>query len=257
GRIIRVHEFLRILAAAMEQRGLDDPLTDNSILGALAPQLTVDSGLSLTDMVHLVLAFHNVNPLSAPEQTLPNVEDHDDYLWEGIDFGSVVLPWYPQDQAAIDRFEGVSTPPGSSIPPSAVSVSVVNGTSDPGEDSAVAGRLATLGYHVVGTGASTPVGPISQAIVYYSRGHQLEAERFVQSLSGIVSMAEGHTLDGTDVMLVTGTNFSVNVPVHHRTAPTSTTATTTTVPNPWPVLSPPSSAIQSLPFYDPRACPSS
>jgi len=250
GRIIRVHEFLRLLGAAMQKKGLGNPLTDNSIIGAIAPQLTVDSRLSVTDMVNLILAFHNVNPLTAPEQTLPNIEDHNDYLWDGIDFGSVVLPSYPQDQEAIDRFEGLSASPGLKTAPGTVTVSVVNGTSQAGDEGLVASRLQSLGYHVVGTGTSTPVGPISQAIVYYSHGHQLDAERVVQSLSGMVSMAEGSTQDGADVTLVTGTNFSVTV--HHSGSPATTT---TTVANPYPVLGPPSAAMQSLPSYDPRACP--
>ncbi|MGA2209336.1 MAG: LCP family protein [Acidimicrobiales bacterium] len=251
GRIIRVHEFLRVLAAAMQQQGLDNPLRDNAIIGAIAPQLTVDSGLSITDMVNLILAFHGVNPLTAPEATLPNIEDHDDYLWNGIDFGSVVLPAYPQDQQAIDAFEGLSSPPGARLAPKAVSVSVVSGA-ETDDDTVVASHLRSLGYHVVGESVSSPVGPISQAIVYYARGHQLEAERLLQSLHGIVSMAEGPTQDGADVTLVTGSNFSVT-PQHH--AGRQSGATTTTVPNPYPVLGPPSAAVQALPFYDPRACP--
>jgi LCP family protein required for cell wall assembly len=254
GRIIRVHEFLRVLASAMEKEGLDNPLRDNAIIGAIAPQLTVDSGLSITDMVNLILTFHDVNPLTAPEQTLPNVEDYDDYIWQGIDFGSVVLPSYPKDQVAIDQFEGVSAGPGSTIDPNTVSVSVVNGTSQTGDESVAAARLQALGYHVVGTGTATPVGPISQAIVYYARGHQLDAERVVESLSGIVSMAEGPTSDGADVTLVTGSNFSVLVPGHHHGPPGTTT---TTVPPSDPVLGPTSSAVQALPSYDPRACPTS
>jgi len=254
GRIIRVHEFLRVLASTMQKQGIDNPLRDNAIIGAIAPHLTVDSGLSVTDMVDLILAFHGVNPLAAPQQTFPTIEDHNDYLWEGIDFGSVVLPSYPQDQKAIDKFEGLSAPPGSKIAPSAVSVSVVNGTDKTGEEAVVASRLASLGYRIVGTGTSAPVGPISQATVYYSRGHLLEAERVAQSLGGIVSMAEGPTRDGADVMLVTGSQFSVKVPGHHvhHAGPT-----TTTIPNPYPVLSPASAAVQPLPSYDPRACPNS
>jgi len=254
GRIIRVHEFLRVLASTMQREGLDNPLRDNSIIGAIAPHLTVDSGLSITDMVDLILAFHSVNPLAAPQQTLPTIEDHDDYLWEGIDFGSVLLPSYPQDQKAIDKFEGLSKPPGAEIAPSAVTLSVVNGTYKTGEEGVVASRLASLGYRIVGTGTSTPVGPISQTIVYYSRGHLLEAERVLQSLGGMVSMAEGPTRDGADVMVVTGSKFSVKVRGHHvhHARPTATT-----IPNPYPVLSAASSAVQPLPRYDPRACPNS
>lgn len=253
GRIIRVHEFLRVLASTLEKRGLGNPFTDNDILGAVAPELTVDSTLSLHDMVNLVLAFHDTDPLSAPESTLPNIEDHDDYIWEGIDFGSVVLPTEPQDQAAVDAFEGEKTSPGASVPPSSVKVAVVNGTSDGSQGGTVASQLTSLGYHVVGSGSTPPVGPISQAIVYYRKGHVLQAERLVQSLSGMVSMAQGHPTDGADVMLVTGTNFRVNVPRHHP----SGSHTSTTVANPYPILGPPSAAVQALPSYDPRACTSS
>jgi LCP family protein required for cell wall assembly len=258
GRIIRVHEFLRVLASAMEAKGLDDPLTDNAILGAIAPQLTVDSKLSLTDMVNLVLTFHAVNPGAAPEATIPNIEDTQDYIFQGYDFGSVVLPSYPQDQEAIDQFEGLSAPPGSNVDPKSVSVSVVNGTFSQGDEQLAASRLASLGYHVVGTSTSTPVGPISEAIVYYSRGHLLDAERVVQSLGGIVSMAEGPTQDGADVSLVTGSNFSIATPRKAKPKPPSgTTPISTTTPSAFTVLGPVSSAVQPLPAYDPRACPTS
>ncbi len=254
GRIVRVHEFLRVLATAMEQRGLSNPFTDNDIIGAVAPQLTVDSTLSLHSMVNLVLAFHGTNPLTAPEATLPNIEDHDDYIWEGIDFGSVVLPTQPQDQDAIDAFEGDKTSPGASVATSGIKVAVVDGTSAYSQGSTVASQLMSLGYQVVGTGSTPPVGPIAQAVVYYRKGHVLEAERLMQSLSGIVSMAQGHPIDGADVMLVTGTNFRVDVPRSHKAG---SGHTTTTVANPYPVLGPPSAAVQALPSYDPRACTSS
>ncbi len=256
GRILRVHEFLKVLAATMERRGLDNPLTDNSILGAIAPQLTVDSKLSLSDMVHLVLAFHSFNPSSAPMATMPNVEDFEDYMFEGYDFGSVVLPTYPQDQEAIDKFEGLAKPPGSSISPKRISVSVVNGTSQAGDETEVASKLSSLGYHVVSTSTATPVGPLSETVVYYRAGHLLDAERVVQSLHGIVSMALGPTQDGAEVSVVTGSNASVIVPTpghsshqHHTAAASSATSDED--------LGAPSAAIQQLPAWDPRACSNS
>ncbi len=251
GRIIRVHEFLKVLATAVQAKGLGNPLTDNAIIGSIAPQLTVDSKLSVTDMVNLVLAFHSGNPAEAPEATMPNIEDHDDYIFQGYDVGSVVLPSYPQDQEAVDRFEGLSAPPAAKTSPGSISVSVVNGTSSPENGTTAVSRLRSLGYRIVGTSASPPVGPISEAIVYYSKGHLSAAERLVESLHGIVSMAEGPTQDGADVSLVTGSNFSVNMPhktsiSKHRHGGRPATA--------FPVLGTVSSAVQSLPSYDPRAC---
>lgn len=252
GRIIRVHEFLRVLATTLQQRGLSNPFHDNALIGALAPQLTIDSSLSLSDMVNLVLSLHGVNAASQPQLTMPNIEDTQLYSWNGIDFGSVVFPSYPQDQAAIDQFEGWSRPPGSTLAPGSITVSVENGTTTPNA-ATFASRLTTLGYHVTGTGSTTPVGPISETYVYYSRGHLRQAERVMQSLWGMASMAEGPTLDGADVTVVTGTNAHVVLPAthkhnagHHHTSASS---------NPFPILRPVSSSRQGLPPYDPRACP--
>jgi LCP family protein required for cell wall assembly len=255
GRIIRVHEFLRVLAATMEQRGLSNPLRDNALIGAIAPQLTVDSGLGISDMVHLVLDFHGINPSAVPQLTLPNIEDTQDYIWNGIDFGSVVLPSYPADQVAIDRFEGLAQPPGSSLAPASITVSVVNGSYTPNKQQTFASELSSLGYKVTGTSTTTPVGSISETIVYYSPGHQLQAERVMRSLSGIVSMAEGPTVDGAEVTVVAGSNAHVVVPSATPTSGSHPSSTSSS--NPYPVLTPTSNATTALPPYDPRACPAS
>jgi len=248
-RIIRVHEFLRVLAAAVEKRGLTNPLTDNALLGAVAPNLEIDSSLALTDMVDLLRVFHSTNPGTVPQETLPNIENFADYIFDGYDVGSVVLPTYPEDQQAIDRFRGLSSPPASKISPSSVTVSVVDGTGT-GDAASTARSFSALGFKVVGTGAQAPIGPISETVVYYSPGHLADAERVVQSLSGIVSMSEGSTDGGAEVMVLTGSNFSV------RTARRTASSTTTTTSAASSTLGPPSPAIQALPPYDPRACPS-
>ena len=107
-RIRRDHEFLRVLASAVSKRGLDNPLTDNSLLGAVAPQLQVDSSFGLGDMLGTVLTFHGVDPQSAPQLTLPVMVDNLSYYDGGYDYGSVVLGSEPGDMQTIDRFLGVS-----------------------------------------------------------------------------------------------------------------------------------------------------
>jgi len=251
-RIIRVHEFLRALATAVEQRGITNPLTDNALLGAIAPDLELDSRLSLGDMVNLLRVFHSTNPATAPELTLPNIENFADYIYEGYDYGSVVLPTYPQDQQAIDQFLGLKAPPGSTVAPGSVTVSVLDGSGASGQATTTASQLSSLGFHVVGTGATTPVGPISETVVYYTPGHLADAERVVQSLAGVVAMAQstgGEASAGADVTVVTGSNFVVLV--HHA----STGGTTTTVPSA-STFGPPSLAVQPPPPYDPTPCPS-
>ena len=70
-RIRRDHEFLRVLATAVAKQGLSDPITDEQLVGRVAPQLEVDRQFSTSDMVNLVLNFHSVNVDSRPQLTLP------------------------------------------------------------------------------------------------------------------------------------------------------------------------------------------
>ncbi len=269
GRIIRDHEFLRVLAASVAKRGLGNPITDNSIIEAVAPKLTIDAGLSLHDMVDIVLAFHGVNVNKVPEWTLPNIELHTDYYFQGFDYGSVVFPSYPQDQQAVDQFLGLKQPPDSKLNPSSFTVSVVDGTNSATQASQIAARLKQIGFNVSPTiGSQTPVGPLSEAIVYYKPGHRYQGQRLLDSLHGIVSMAAGPTVGGADVTLVTGSNFYVPLPKGSSArssgsgpAPSGSgsgssggSSGSSAYGSPASYLGQVSSAAQALPWYDPRAC---
>ncbi len=83
-RIRRDHEFLRVLAAAVKAKGLSDPLTDQQLVSGVVGQLTVDSGFSASDMISLVLGYHDVNVNSAPQLTMPvSVDQFGSYVYEG------------------------------------------------------------------------------------------------------------------------------------------------------------------------------
>ena len=247
GRIIRDHEFLRVLAAQVASHGLGDPISDNSLIGSIAPRLTVDSGLSITDMIDLLLAFHGTDPSSVPQWTMPNRELFQDYIYQGYDYGSVVFPSYPQDQKTIDAFLGLTKPPSASLAPTSVSVSVVDGNADPAGTASLQEKLSALGFRVSSGGSQTPVGTPSEAIVYYRPGHLAQAQRVMDSLSGVVSMAQGPTVGGADVTIVTGSAFSVVMPGSPPGGHSGSPSTSS-------LLGPVSAALQKLPSYDPRAC---
>jgi LCP family protein required for cell wall assembly len=288
GRIVRDHEFLRILAATVASRGIDNPFQDNDLLKEILPDLTIDNTFSLGEMVDMILDFHAINPNTSPETTMPNIEDHADYMYEGYDYGSVVFPSYPQDEQAIDAWLGNARPPAAAVSPSSFSLSVVDGTGDPATVTTTATALGNLGFHVVESSGSWPsVGPLSETIVEYTPGHLADAQRVAQSLSGIVTMAQAPTSviagsdlpesTGADVTLITGTNFSVLPAVAttsiaststtspSRSATTTTNVTTSSAPPPaanaggsssaTALLGPVSSSGDPAPPYDPRACP--
>jgi len=263
-RIRRDHEFLRVLASAVAARGLSNPFTDNQLLDALAPQLQVDTGFSLGDMLGTILTFHGVNPDQAPEETMPVIVDADTYLASGLDYGSVELTSQPQDLQVVDGFLGVApgrdTMTGRALPaPHLVTVAVLNGTGITGQAAATATALGALGLDVVGRGNAPPVGAISETTVTYAAGHEAAAERVAHDLSGAVVMGLGPTADGADVTVATGTDFSVDTP----TTPSSTGAVTPAPPGTGTasaasaVLAPPTAPTQALAPFDPRSCTAS
>lgn len=261
-RIRRDHEFLRVLAAAVDKKGLGNPITDNDLLGAVAPQLQVDSGLSLSAMFGLVTTFHGININKTPQQTLPVIVLSSlNYYYQGYDYGNVELTSQPNDLHAITGFLGIgaddNTMTGKPLPsPGSVTVSVLNGTGRTGQAGQTATALSALGFNTVGQGDSPASGSLSETYVYYSSSsHLAQAEQVLHSLSGAATLAKGPTTDGADVTVVTGTNFSVNAP-SHATSPGSS-STTTPPPASSPSLQPPTAPTQALAQFDPRSCTAS
>src|ERR1700722_15053224 len=133
-RIRRDHEFLRVLATAVAKKGLSNPLTDRDIIQGVAPDLTVDDGLSASHMLNLVLTYHAVNVDAAPQLTLPVLEDtFGSYQYKGGDYGDIEFPVEPTDQSVVDSFLGImpttNSMDGAPLPkPRQITVSVDNGT---------------------------------------------------------------------------------------------------------------------------------
>jgi LCP family protein required for cell wall assembly len=266
-RIRRDHEFLRVLAAAVDKRGLGNPVTDNDLLGAVAPQLQVDSSFSLGSMFGIVTTFHGINTQKAPQNTLPVIVLSSlNYYYQGYDYGNVELTSQPNDLQAITSFLGVGTDSdtmtGKPLPsPGSVTVSVLNGTGQTGQAAQTASALQALGFNTVGQGDSPSTGSLSETTVYYaSSSHLAQAEQVLHSLSGAVTLGMGPTANGADVTVVTGSNFSVNAPASKKgtastgTAPAgpSTTASPSTSS-----LGTPTATSQALAPFDPRSCTAS
>ncbi len=232
-RIRRDHEFLRVLADAVKLRGLGNPITDQSLVSGVVGQLTVDSGFSASAMINLVLGFHNVDVGRAPQLTVPvAVDQFGSYEYQGGSYGDIEFPAEPQDRQAIDQFLGLSssnadTYSGGTLPaPSSVTVSVLNGSGAYNQATDTAAALGALGFHIGTIGDSPPVGQEAETVVYYSSKTPAElaaAQAVANSMSGAVIMAEDATQahPGSQVTVVTGTDFSVDPPA---VAPAGSTA---------------------------------
>lgn len=237
-RIRRDHEFLRVLATKVAKRGLGNPGSDLSLVSALAPQLTVDSGLSASAMVNLVLTYHRVNVNSAPQVTLPvRVGTFGTYTYKGGQYGDIEFPTEPLDHQVLQKALGLgpdtNTMTGKPLPkPRNVTVSVLNGTGGYDQATKTSSALGALGFHMVGVGTTTPVGQESETLVTYAQRTPADvaaAQLVADSLSGAVVLDYGKTTDGADVTVTTGTDYSVD------TAPPGVAAkspgTTTTAPS--------------------------
>jgi LCP family protein required for cell wall assembly len=271
GRILRVHLFLKALAEQVQARGLGNPVTDNSLISAIAPNLTTDDGLSGLTLVKLAFDYRHAKIGTAPELTLPTINDAAAYFYEGAPYGDVIFPSEPQDQQAIDGFLG-TTPPGWKLAPSSIRVSVIDGTNSATNTASVAAQLGKLDYRIVATRVSRYVGPVAETTVLYDgRTHLEQAEKVMSSLSGAVVLGQGMPAGGADVSVVTGSILSVDKPTTSATAAsgsrpptsnagvTSTTAAASSRTAPPPTSNPnigaPTSANPTIPPWDARSCP--
>jgi len=277
-RIRRDHEFLRVLAAAVKAKGLSNPITDQQIVAGVAGQLTVDSGFSATDMINLVLSYHNVDVNSAPQLTVPvSVDQFGNYVYQGGSYGDIEFPAQPQDHNTVDQFLGLKssnqdTYSGGALPsPSTVTVSVLNGSGAYNQATDTAQSLQALGFHIGTIGDSPPVGQEAETVVYYASKTPAQlaaAQAVANSMSGAVIMAMDPTevKPGSQVTIVTGTDFTVNAPPATTTTapagvPTSSTTPTTagTSGNTGNsgAFQAPTPSVEPLAPWDPRACTAS
>ncbi len=288
-RIRRDHEFLRVVAAALKAKGLGNPVTDQRLATAVAPNLQVDSAFSLSDMLNLASTFSGVSISSVPQMTIPVVlVQTGSYLYQGYYYGDIEFPIGPDVSSVIDQFLQISpatnTLNGTPLPaPPAVTVSVYGGTGVTTQGPTIAAALRTQGFRVTAVGSVPPTGTREETMVYHSSMSAASigaAETVLHRLAGPAVMALGPTMGGATVTVVAGSDLAV-LPVAHAgtpaatthgttttrppaaSTPTTTTATTTTTTagayDPTlvkqdPSLSAPTSVSMALQPWDPRSC---
>lgn len=256
-RIQRDHEFLRVLAAQVQSQAGGNPLVLNKIIGAVAPQLQVDSAFSLSTLLGLVTTYHSINPNAIPTATLP-VAYANNYVYRGANYGDVVMPVQPLDQQVIDTFLGRTPPPTTPASRAGVKVEVLNGSGIPGRGHQVAAQLQSGGFTVSNIGTTTVTGSPAETIVYYRPGHLAEAQQLAAALGGEAILGRRPLSTTADVQLVVGSNLTIAPPA---TASSSASPTPSSSPTtaPAPVATSPVAPVvpphRTLPWYDPRACP--
>jgi LCP family protein required for cell wall assembly len=286
-RIRRTHEFLRVLAAKVAARGLSNPITDQSIATAVLPSLTVDNRFSESSMVGLARTFAHTNIAKVLQYTFPVIQvETGSLLYQGYYYGDVVFPVQPTGVNSINQILGVAAGMNSftdqPLPaPSSFPLSIENGTGVASQAAVVASELTAKGFKIKSTSDVTPVGPVSETVVWYggpkppANGNwtspaQADAQAVLAQLQGpaILGYDPANVTAGSLVTVQTGTDLSVKAKVSTTktttTKPTTkttktTSVTTTTIYDPPgvktnPQFSVPSAVSSALEPWDPRAC---
>jgi hypothetical protein len=153
-----------------------------------------------------------------------------------------------------------------------VTVSVLNGSGAYNQATDTAQSLQALGFHIGTIGDSPPVGQEAETVVYYASKTPAQlaaAQAVANSMSGAVIMAldPSQVKPGSQVTVVTGTDFTVNAPpATTTTAPAGATPSTTTTAGSTGTsgntgnsgaFQAPTPAVEPLAPWDPRACTAS
>ena len=243
-RIQRDHEFLKVLATAVAKRGLGNPITDNNLIGAVAKDLTIDNTFSLSNLVSLARIFSRVNLGTAPQTTLSVDEDNspNGFVFQGTQYGDVVFPTVTADRAAITAF--MSEPlAGSTLSPSTLPVTVLNGSGTSNQATQVSAALSRLGFTIHSVGSTSVNSTPAETVVYYGPGHESAAQRLADDLGGAVALGQDAAIAGSGLTLVTGSNLTVATPP--RTG--SASASSASLANPAGTSRPSTPATASIP----------
>jgi LCP family protein required for cell wall assembly len=206
-RIRRQQDFIRKLASKAVASGLTNPSRLNGVIGSLVPNLTVDSGFHLSDMIRLARRYRTFNPSQLQSTTLPTTPT----VIGGAD---VLLLKEPEATQAINTFLGAGQPSAqttlppapSGLTPADIHVQVLNGSGRNGQAASVASALKQSGFQVTGTGSADSYRYIA-SVIKYGPGQEGKA-RFLQNLViGGAQVVSDPALT-TDVTLITGSSYS-------------------------------------------------
>lgn len=219
GRITRQQIFIRRAVAKAVSKGLTNPVTLNEMVSAGVENVRLDELLDTSDLLDLGRRFASFDADTLIGYSLPT-EPYNTSAGYG---GEELLE--REAEPILNLFRGL--PPGT-VSPSAVDLTVLNGSGIDGQANDAAAALDTIGFEIQEV-ASAPE-PISRTTVRFGDGGHDAARRVARHVTGGADLVHDPDLDDGEVVLVTGADFTT---VHDQPAPEgspddvrSTTSTT-------------------------------
>lgn len=221
GRIGRQQDFVRRVMRKAISKGAHNPLKLPGLVNQGVKYVTIDKALSTKDILRLGKRFHSLSPDSVEMLTLTGTP-------VTINGASVLRPKQPDAQEIIDRFSGkvpetTTNGPPPNIPPSSVTVRVLNGSGAAGQGGQTLAKLQSFGFNTAGTGDANNFN-YTTPVIRYGKGQELKARLVAAYVDPGAQLVADSNVKGVDVILITGTGL------HGIRSPGTAAATTTTAP---------------------------
>jgi polyisoprenyl-teichoic acid--peptidoglycan teichoic acid transferase len=226
GRIQRQQDFIRRVVRKAISRGVRNPPKMFGLVNQGVKYVTIDKALSTKDIFDLGKRFKSLEPDAVDMLTLPgnNVT---------IGGAAVLRLKQPEAQQVIDRFAGKTAPPGQAGPPpnilpNTVKLRVLNGSGVGGQGGQTALKLQHFDFNIANTGDADNFAYVAP-VIRYGRGQQLKAQLLAAYIEGGATLKQDLTLQGVDLVLVTGSALGG---IRAPGTPAGVTTTTTAAPGP-------------------------
>ena len=229
GRIERQQDFIRRALRKALSRGLTSPSKLNRLVNVGIDNVTVDNGLSARDIVNLGKQFKSLAPDTLAQFQLPVINAR-----RGA---AAVVVVAEKDKQRVEEimqvFRGVPPAPSAPVDPSAVKVQVLNGSGRSGEASSASEALQVAGFQLGSPGDGRRT---SRTTILYGSGQLAKAQVLERYLEAGADLQETPSLQGVDVRLITGSDYTgvLAEPRVANATPTSSLAVTTTTAPPSP-----------------------
>ena len=211
GRIKRQQDFIRRAIREALSKGLLNPSRLNRLVNVGVDNVQISKSLDARDIVNLGKNFRSLAPDTIQQFQLPGTPV--------MRSGASVVVILEKDQAEAERifdvFRGIDVTQ-QDVQPSGVSVRVLNGSGRPGEAGQTKSDLQTSQFAVADIGDAA--ARTSRTTIRYGAGQLAKAQLLERYLKSGAAIEEFPSLQGVDVVLVTGDDFA-GVLVTPREAP--------------------------------------
>ncbi len=227
GRITRQQDFIRRAIQRAIDKGVRNPITLNALANAGVESVSIDTGLTVDDLIDVGRRFRTFEPEELRTMSL-------DVSFDFVgDISILRLQDTLANEARLNIFRGVGQPgTGAAADAAVVGVSVLNGTGAAGQATETSSGFAALGFDTSpGTGDAERFD-VAQTIVRYKPGDEANAQFVAAQLEAGAQLEQVVDTGVADVVVVTGFDYAgvkaaLAVPPSTTTPPPSTTTSTT------------------------------